>query len=206
MTTNCFDCNGTGIDKDFQSVCHCQTKPQAAAAPAPADAEVAALAAWLGEQTWSEFAQSLASYYRKNGRLSEKQIAAGTSMRTKVESHKAAKAAAAPKAEAAKPVSVPSGHYALVIDGVVKFYRVNNVTEGKWAGYTFVDAQASDDFHPIRNRASSREILALIAADVKGALVRYGHELGRCGVCRKTLTDAESIAAGIGPVCAGRLA
>lgn len=107
-------------------------------------------------------------------------------------------------APVAKP-EIPSGHYALTVDGVVKFYKVDVVTEGKWAGRTFVSAQASDEFFPIKNRESRDEILRAIAADVRGALTLYGHSLGVCGLCRRTLTDEASRAAGIGPICAGKL-
>lgn len=33
----------------------------------------------------------------------------------------------------------------------------------------------------------------------------YGHETGNCAVCHRTLTDAKSIALGIGPICLKRL-
>lgn len=100
---------------------------------------------------------------------------------------------------------VEAGRYALVEDGVVKFYVVDRPTDGKWAGYTFLSAQASDEKHPIRNRETKQRVLAAIAADPMGALTRYGIELGRCGVCGRTLTDETSRAAGIGPDCAARL-
>lgn len=114
--------------------------------------------------------------------------------------------AAAPvgSAPAVKAVEVADGHYALLTDGVVKFYSVNNVTEGKWAGFTFVNAQASDEYHKVGREASAR-ILAEIAADPLAALKLYGHSLGKCGKCNRTLTDEVSRAAGIGPICAGRL-
>ena len=115
--------------------------------------------------------------------------------------------AAAPTVQApvaAAAASVPSGHYALVVDGIVKFYRVNAVTEGKWAGYTFVDAQASDDYHKV-GREASRVVLAAIAADPETAMRRYGLELGVCGHCRRTLTNDESRKYGIGPICRGRM-
>jgi Family of unknown function (DUF6011) len=113
-------------------------------------------------------------------------------------------AAPAPVAPVA-PVAVADGHYALVdADGVTKFYEVNSPTQGKWAGRTFVAVQASDERYPIRG-AAAKAILAAIAADPKAALVRYGHAIGKCGVCNRTLTDEASRAAGIGPVCAGRL-
>lgn len=101
-------------------------------------------------------------------------------------------------------VEVADGHYALSVEGVVKFYEVKNVTEGKWAGFTFVNAQASDEYHKVGREASAR-ILAEIAVDPLAALKLYGHSLGKCGVCNRTLTDETSRAAGIGPVCSGRI-
>lgn len=99
-------------------------------------------------------------------------------------------------------VDVPAGHYAIDgADGTTKFYKVDRPTEGKWAGYTFVKVQASDDYHPVKGGAK-HTVLAAIAQDPKAASIRYGQELGKCGVCNRTLTDADSIAAGIGPICA----
>lgn len=107
--------------------------------------------------------------------------------------------AAAPVVAAPVKVEVPSGHYALVVDGIVKFYEVNNVTEGKWAGFTFVNAQASDDYHKVGREASAR-ILAEIAVDPLAAMKLYGIELGKCGHCGRVLTsDWRKV--GIGPVC-----
>lgn len=108
----------------------------------------------------------------------------------------------APRGNGAPELRCPTGRYALVRDGVMKFYKVNSPTEGRWAGYTFVDAQASDDWWPIRNRESRDEILELIMADGTGleALARYGREIGKCGRCGRTLTS-EWRERGIGPVC-----
>jgi hypothetical protein len=106
----------------------------------------------------------------------------------------------APVAPTTAPI-VPDGRYALRTDDHVAFYLVESPTQGKWAGYTFVSQQASDDLYPMRNRAQKEGILARIAEDVKGALALYGHELGRCGVCNRTLTDDLSRERGIGPVC-----
>jgi hypothetical protein len=100
---------------------------------------------------------------------------------------------------------VPAGRYSIICDGTVKFYRVDKPTEGRWAGRTFVKVQASGEFYPVRNSMARAEILFAIAHDVRAASIRYGRELGVCGVCGRTLTNEESRAAGIGPVCAGRL-
>jgi hypothetical protein len=111
----------------------------------------------------------------------------------------ALKAAARRTAPAASPVT--DGRYAVEHEGTLKFYKVKN---GRNAGFVFLDVQASDDWHPIRNLTKIREILALIAVDAKAAMIRYGQEIGECGHCGRTLTDAASRAAGIGPVCAGK--
>lgn len=101
---------------------------------------------------------------------------------------------------------VPAGRYAIEDeDGVLKFFRVDRPTEGRWAGYVFLKVQASDDLHPIKNPARKEFIFKAIAHDPRAASIRYGRELGHCGICGKTLTDPESIANGIGPVCAGRV-
>lgn len=105
--------------------------------------------------------------------------------------------------------NVPTGRYALVWNEVsqgrvVKFYKINRPTEGKWAGYIFVDAQASDEFYPVKNKDSKADIMNRIAADPKAAAELYGKELGSCGICGRTLTDETSRAIGIGPVCRDR--
>lgn len=100
---------------------------------------------------------------------------------------------------------VPAGRYAIEVDGTLKFYVVDRPTEGRWAGYTFVKVQASDDTFPVRSREARTAILAQISDDVEGAMLRYGREIGRCGHCGRTLTNEESRARGIGPVCAGKM-
>lgn len=103
-----------------------------------------------------------------------------------------------------RAASVPAGRYAIGEGEDLRFYQVDKPTEGRWAGYTFIKIQASDDLYPVRDRDRRDGILREIAKDPRAASIRYGHELGSCGVCGRTLTDPESIAAGIGPVCAGK--
>ena len=101
----------------------------------------------------------------------------------------------------AAPVAVADGRYAVEEDGVLRFFKVKN---GNRAGFVFLDIQASDEWHSVRNVARIRAILTLIAVDAKAAMIRYGQELGECGHCGRTLTDAASRAAGIGPICASK--
>lgn len=114
----------------------------------------------------------------------------------------------APAAPSARPTSaqtdlpdVPAGRYALRTDGIVKFYILDRPESGKWAGYTFLKAQASDETYPIKNRQTKAEILARISEDIEAAAVLYGTELGRCYRCGRTLTDEVSRELGIGPDC-----
>lgn len=48
------------------------------------------------------------------------------------------------------------------------------------------------------------EAIVAVAADPMNAAIAYGKRFGKCAVCARTLTDADSIAQGIGPVCATR--
>lgn len=105
------------------------------------------------------------------------------------------------------PEGVPNGRYAIhdPRDDVLKFYKVNSPTDGNWAGWMFVEVQASDEFHPIRDRNHRAQILAVINEDVKGAMLRYGIEIGCCGHCGRTLTNELSRELGIGPICRGKM-
>lgn len=96
---------------------------------------------------------------------------------------------------------VADGRYAVEEDGVLKFFKVKN---GNRPGFVFLDIQASDDWHSVRDLGRIRRIVATIAQDPKAAMIRYGHELGECGRCGRTLTDEASRAAGIGPICQGK--
>lgn len=94
-------------------------------------------------------------------------------------------------------------YYAVEIDGVLKFYRVKAGTKPGW---WWIDAQASDEFHPIRNVGTKNDILrAIIMAGPEACMRRYGREINHCGRCHRTLTDETSRANGIGPECEGKL-
>ena len=103
---------------------------------------------------------------------------------------------------------VEAGRYAVAMphpdydEPQTKFFRVDRPTEGRWAGYTFVNEQASDEHWPVKGDRK-REVLAKIAAEPDEAMARYGQLLGHCGRCGRTLTDPLSRELGIGPVCRG---
>lgn len=107
----------------------------------------------------------------------------------------------------AKAPEVPAGRYAVTgNEGHTVFVKVDRPTEGSYAGRTFVKIQASDELHPVRDDRTRDALLRKILADgVEAASKRYGHELNHCGVCGRTLTDADSRTAGIGPKCAAKM-
>lgn len=102
-----------------------------------------------------------------------------------------------------EPVAaVPAGHYALdKADGGTMFVKVDRPESGKWAGYTFVSLQVSDELVRMPRNQQAAVLDAIRADGPREAAIRYGHELGVCSVCSRTLTNDESRAAGIGPTC-----
>lgn len=186
------------------------TAPQAELTVAePVVAEVAEVAApvnetpaeykWLNQQNLdgklNGFLMSLHEQLSRKGSLSDRQREC---LRNAMEKD----AAPAEAKQDAPKVNVPDGRYAIEREGKVMFYKVENgKADSRWAGYTFLKVQASDDLYPVKDKDARKEILAAIAQDPRAASIAYGKEIGACGVCNRTLTDPDSIAAGIGPVC-----
>jgi transcription antitermination factor NusG len=108
----------------------------------------------------------------------------------------------AQRTQPAEHAKVADGRYAIEEDGTLKFFKLTN---GRKPGYVFLDIQASDEWHAIRNVTRIHAIVAEIAKDAHAAMIRYGRELGQCGHCGRMLTDESSRAAGIGPICAGKM-
>jgi hypothetical protein len=88
--------------------------------------------------------------------------------------------------------------------GKIRFFRVDTPLRGTWRGAVFLKEQAGDDFHKVKGVAREEMIINVILKDPRAALKLYGLELGSCGICGRTLTDEESRALGIGPVCADK--
>jgi len=105
-------------------------------------------------------------------------------------------------------VEVAEGRYFIVdpSDNVEKFIKVNKPKPpSRWAGYTFVSVQASDDFYPVKDRNHRNTILRTISLDPIKAMNEYGIRLGVCGCCGRTLTNRDSRLRGLGPICAARI-
>lgn len=103
---------------------------------------------------------------------------------------------------------VPEGRYALRLKepdsagNEVHFYIVDKPGENsKWHGRTFLSLMAGEDKFGVKNPVERQRILEEIDASAGAALLLYGQLIGRCGHCGRTLTNDESRARGIGPVC-----
>ncbi len=158
---------------------------------------LAELALWLDQQTWSEFAQSLADQYGNKGTLSEKQEAAARSMHAKVTAKQAAK-----KAEV-KAIDLTEGIY-VGNDGETVYKVQSNLAgtslyakelvakdDGNGYGWIYVGKA------PLYDLTEAN----LMTAETASAL---GHKLGACVFCARLLTTAESTTVGYGPVCAAK--
>jgi Family of unknown function (DUF6011) len=125
-------------------------------------------------------------------------------MRASLDAREAAEAAAKRTRYAAwRSIPVFAGsraYYALEMDGVVHFFKVNRPKKGPHAGKTFVEEQASDNFHKMGWERTGR-VLDLIAADPDTAGRLYGLKIEKCYRCHRTLTDTDSRERGIGPDC-----
>jgi len=107
---------------------------------------------------------------------------------------------------------VPAGRYADPAGGTRLKIMIEHGTRGKWAGWTFVKDAA--EYGAGRRYGTQRpnetyrgdiaDTLARIAADPYAASAAYGRLTSTCGRCGRPLEDADSVARGIGPICADK--
>ena len=165
------------------------------------------LALWLKDQTWSDFAQSLATFYSERGYLTEKQVASATSMRAKVEARQDSRKIS--PSIGLDLTELPAGYYA-VPDGDTRLkVVVNKPTSGKWEGFIFVHdgaeygsrtkygMQSPDGTY----RGKIEDQLAKISADPDAAGREYASLTANCYRCNRKLEDETSVELGIGPIC-----
>ena len=136
-----------------------------------------------------------------------------------IEALLAAPRKAAPVTATAAPVApvagldlsgLPSGTYAVPNGETRLKVEIQNVTKGKWAGWVFVkDGAEYGRGESYGRQAPGKayqgkivEQLRVILADPQEATAAYGRLTGTCGLCHRPLEDEESVARGIGPICA----
>ena len=227
----CFKCKGAGVRRYKQSSEQREKAREAAAAKRLQQAATAAdqAAAWLeanpAEADWLrecapkfEFAQSMLEALLKYGHFTEKQEAAVRSATAKSAARKAQWAAERAERDANK-ASIDVSRIALAFDTA----KANGLKWPKLRLADFVFKPASK--HPgtiyvtnhgdvylgkvaaglfTRSRDCTAELeVAIVAAagDPYAAAVATGHQTGICACCGRELTNAESVALGIGPIC-----
>lgn len=107
---------------------------------------------------------------------------------------------------------VPSGLYAVPGGDTRLKVKIDNVDKPgtKWHGWVFVKdgaAYGHGDRYGSQKpggtyRGKIQQQLEIIASDPYAAAAAYGQLTGTCGRCGRQLEDEESVARGIGPVCA----
>lgn len=114
----------------------------------------------------------------------------------RIEELKSEPRAASPGPQKAKERPA-DGVYYTDTDGTIIIYKVK--TSGQGNAYAVqLDRDGSWVY------CGQRPFASLVPLDLDTAR-QFGQLYGMCGVCGRTLTDETSIAAGIGPVCAGKL-
>ena len=168
--------------------------PQSITTPTT-DIPVETIAGWLGQQNWSSFAKSLARYYKRTGKLSEKQEAAARSMYTKCIAREKAR-------EEAKNIPSPEVGFYCTPDGT--FYRVQS-NKAKTSVYAKELHEPQQEGGKPYWKYVGRLPFARLNDKVRlttDQAAEFGHTHGHCLICTRELTDEESVARGIGPVCA----
>jgi hypothetical protein len=158
---------------------------------------VAELASWLAEQTWSQFAVSVARQFERNGRISEAQEASARSMYAKAQARQAQRQVQAP----VNPVT-EVGMY-LNAEGVAFRVKMSKSTGRLYAERFVPEAEARADRFVYEGGAVYR-----LDASMRMTLEQakaLGAQYAQCCVCGRNLTADQSVEAGIGPICAGRL-
>lgn len=123
-------------------------------------------------------------------------------------------AAAAPAGSGVDLTHVPAGRYAVPNgDTRLKVLVRKPEAPGKWAGWVFVSdaaeyGQRQKYGSQAPGKSYSGKIVAemrAIAADPKAAAIAYGKLTGTCSICGRPLENEESVARGIGPICAEKM-
>lgn len=169
---------------------------------------------------WSDFARSLMDVFNVPGRVwTDKQLAAAENMVAKIEARAAERAERQAKEATAVDLSPIVSMFEAASESGYKRpkYRAEGLLLSRAGptsrnyGAIYVKEIESDEycgkvmagtFHPVRGKQATAEKLHAIAADPRGAAVRYGQRTGSCSCCGRTLTNGASIEAGIGPICA----
>lgn len=178
-------------------------------------------AAYFHGSSSNEFINSLATQLFQRGSLSPKQIDAWARGRAKLEQIIAQREAAKPTVDLKSVKDI----FARALENGLKraSYRAEGLvlspaaSHGSNPGFTYLKSENGTYMGKISPagllsivrdfRAEEKAIaekLEVIVADPKAAAINYGRKTGVCCCCGRALTDPQSVAAGIGPICEAR--
>jgi len=181
-------------------------------------------AAWMeASAPRFEFARSMLDALNKFGHLTERQMETVQRLTVQDAERQAARAVEqATRAETAPVVSVEAIEVAFnnAKQAGVKFPKLRLDTfvfspageNSKNAGAIYIKSKGDGVYlgkvmggrlftsRDCTTEASER--ITAVASDPKQAAVAYGMKFGACSVCGRQLTDSDSVARGIGPICA----
>lgn len=230
--THCFACKGRGFfykstaDRYKERAKRAQKKVDTLTAAKTAfNAEYPEVIEGLRSlMSWNNFAASLVEQYEARGTLSDRQVEAARNQIRKAAERDAQRAAAKAEREANAPVVDLANVRALFetakSNGLKKpglWFGDLKISEapahGANAGALYVKQHGEyagkivgDKFKAawgVKEDAILPDLLA-IAANPADVLRVKGKETGRCCCCGRELSDPESVAAGIGPICASK--
>lgn len=213
----CLACKGSG-KKVFRSSPAQRGKAQAWKEANPTEAQ------WIAVKASSfGFAQAMADALLKYGALTENQMAtvqrlcaadAERAVQRAVE--RSAAVASAPQVsiepiEKAFQAAREAGKSSLrlrLAGFVFKPAPASGVNAGAiyvTQGEAYLGKIAQGRFLKVRScEAITEAEVVKVASDPKAEAIAYGRRTGSCACCGRELTNAESIALGIGPICAGK--
>jgi hypothetical protein len=99
-------------------------------------------------------------------------------------------------------LTISEGHYAVLIEGVLRFYRVYTAPTGPYKGSVVIRRFSSSNLRALYP-GEAKTVLTLIDADPDVAAFRFADEFRLCFVCARQLTDAVSRLLSVGPTCRG---
>ena len=180
--------------------------------------------AWLNaEAARFEFAGSMLEALNKYGHLTERQMATTTRLTAAAAERKAARAIERAQAAATAPeLTVPAieASFTKAKAAGIKFPKLrldtfvfspaSETSNNAGAVYvkegdTYLGKVLGGRFLKVRDCTEEQAGRIITAAtNPEAAAIAYGKQFGKCSVCARELSDPESVARGIGPICADK--
>lgn len=169
---------------------------------------------WLRVQEKNDFRMSLRKSLAQYGSLTERQVAAVERIinRPKPQADVSVGNAFAPlfqvfdnaKQSGLKRPQIRAGRAKVYPAGEQSKNPGSLYVKDKWGEYLGKVTPQGDFFRARGVSDDDIQPVYDLASDPLGTAVKYGRETGSCACCGRDLTDAQSVADGIGPICKKR--